>query len=83
MVQLYDAIAANGYFRLVPWVVFFPVIGLLINILLGGRLKEKLIGAIASLAVAASFGVAGIINLRPHPKARGSDNPYPGLDRHW
>ena len=56
-------VAANGYFNLVPWVVFLPAIGLLINLLFGGRLKEKLIGAIASLAVAASFAVAVLLTI--------------------
>jgi hypothetical protein len=31
-------------FNLVPWVVFFPLIGLLINLLFGKRLSEKAIG---------------------------------------
>ena len=56
-------VAANGYFNLVPWVVFLPAIGLLINLLFGGRLKEKLIGAVASLAVAASFAVAVLLTI--------------------
>ncbi len=54
---------ANTYFHLVPWVIFCPAIGLLLNLLLGGRLKEKLIGAIASLAVAASFGIAVLLTI--------------------
>jgi NADH-quinone oxidoreductase subunit L len=48
----------DSTFYLVPWVVFFPVIGLLLNLLFGKRLGEKGIGALASLAAAASFGVA-------------------------
>ena len=28
-------VAANTYFHLVPWVIFFPAIGLLINLLFG------------------------------------------------
>lgn len=43
------------FFFLAPWVVFFPVIGLLINIIIGGRLPEKIIGAIASIATGLSF----------------------------
>ncbi len=45
-------------FQLVPWVVFIPVIGLLVNIIIGGRLGEKAVGAIASVAAAGAFGVA-------------------------
>jgi NADH-quinone oxidoreductase subunit L len=54
-------VAANTYFYLVPWVVFFPAIGLLLNILIGGRMKEKLIGTLASLAVVASFVVSVLL----------------------
>ena len=45
-------------FQLVPWVVIIPVIGLLVNIIIGGRIGEKAVGTIASLAAAGSFGVA-------------------------
>ena len=45
-------------FQLVPWVVFIPVIGLLVNILIGSRIGEKAAGAVASLAAAGSFAVA-------------------------
>jgi NADH-quinone oxidoreductase subunit L len=58
---LFEAVIEQNYFYLVPWVVFFPAMGLLINLLLGGRLREKLIGAIASLSVAASFGTAVLL----------------------
>jgi NADH-quinone oxidoreductase subunit L len=51
----------NTYFYLVPWVIFFPAIGMLINILVGGRLKERLVGALASLAVVASLGVSVLL----------------------
>ena len=50
--------------------VFFPVIGLLLNILLGRRLSEKSVGAIASLAAGASFLVAVLqaISLSGNPE---------------
>ena len=56
-------VAANGgqFFGLAPWVVFFPVIGLLLNIIFGGRLSEKAIGGIASLASGLSFLVAVLL----------------------
>ena len=44
--------------NLVPWVVFLPIIGLLINILLGRFLGEKVVGWIASLAVGLAFIVS-------------------------
>jgi len=48
----------NGplFFNLVPWIVFFPVIGIFINIIFGGKLQsggdagERAVGWIASLA---------------------------------
>jgi NADH-quinone oxidoreductase subunit L len=52
------------FFYLVPWVVFFPAIGVLINLVFGGRLLnsgpngEKIVGGIASGAVALAFVVA-------------------------
>ena len=65
-------VAANGptFFYLVPWVVFFPVIGLLINLIFGGKLSEKAIGTIASLAAGLTFVVAVLlmISLRSQPE---------------
>ncbi|MBI4760970.1 MAG: NADH-quinone oxidoreductase subunit L [Chloroflexota bacterium] len=51
----------TGYFFLAPWLVFAPVIGLLINIIFGGRLSEKAIGTVASLASGASFVVSVLL----------------------
>ncbi len=50
--------STTAFFNLVPLVVLLPVIGLLINILFGGRLGEKAIGAIASTASGLAFVVA-------------------------
>jgi len=47
-----------GFFFLAPWLVFAPVIGLLFNIAFGGRLSEKWIGIVASLASGAAFVVS-------------------------
>jgi NADH-quinone oxidoreductase subunit L len=65
-----EVVSSGEFFRLVPLVVFFPVIGLLANITFGGRMREKAIGAIASLAVGASFVVAVMlgISLLNHPE---------------
>jgi NADH-quinone oxidoreductase subunit L len=67
---LSEATTAGGFFYLAPWVVFFPIIGLLINAIFGGRFSEKLIGTIASLASGLSFGVAVLlaISLAGHPE---------------
>jgi NADH-quinone oxidoreductase subunit L len=57
-------------FYLVPWVVFFPVIGLLLNIILGGKLGEKSIGFIASAASGLAFVVSVLLafSLAGHPE---------------
>jgi len=67
-----EATNAVGYFSLVPWVVFFPVIGLLVNILIGGRLGEKGVGAVASTASGLSFVVAVLqaVTLSAHPEGQ-------------
>ena len=58
------------FFNFVPWIVFFPVIGLLANMIFGGRLSEKVVGTIASVASGLSFVVAVLlaISLSAHPE---------------
>jgi NADH-quinone oxidoreductase subunit L len=56
-----ETAAASGLFKLVPLVVFIPAIGLLINLIFGGRLGEKLIGTIASLAAGLAFVVSVLL----------------------
>jgi NADH-quinone oxidoreductase subunit L len=70
------ATAGPNFFRLVPLIVFIPVIGLLINIILGGRLGEKAIGTIASTASGLAFVVAilQVITLTSHPE--GTTIPF-------
>ena len=60
---LSDTALPDPIFALVPWVVLIPVIGLLINLLLGRRFNEKLVGIIASLASGGSFVVAVLLAL--------------------
>ncbi|MCL4562471.1 MAG: NADH-quinone oxidoreductase subunit L [Chloroflexi bacterium] len=59
------------YFNLAPWVIIFPLIGMVVNLLVGKRLGEIGIGAIASLAAGLSFGVAVLLafSLAAHPEA--------------
>ncbi len=59
-------------FGLVPLVVFLPVIGLLMNILIGERLGERGVGIVASTAAGLSFLVAVLlaISLASHPESR-------------
>jgi NADH-quinone oxidoreductase subunit L len=70
--MILSEVATTGpdFFFLVPWIVFFPLIGLLINIIFGGRLGEKTIGAIASTASGLTFVVAVLLmlSLSAHPE---------------
>ncbi len=51
------------FFFLAPWIIIFPVIGLLINMSLGGKFKERVIGTIAASASGLSFVVAVLLGL--------------------
>jgi len=51
----------TGFLFLAPWLVFFPVIGLLINMIFGRRFSENMIGAVASLASGAAFVVSVLL----------------------
>lgn len=73
---LSEATSAGGFFNLVPLVVFFPIIGLLINILFGGRLPEKAIGWIASLASGLSFVVSILLAVSLAGHAEGVTVPF-------
>jgi NADH-quinone oxidoreductase subunit L len=48
----------TGFAFLAPWLVFAPVVGLLINLIFGRRLSEALVGTIASLASGATFVIS-------------------------
>mgnify|MGYP006278368805 CR=1 FL=1 len=58
------------FFALAPLLVFFPVIGLLVNLIFGGRFQEKIIGFVASAASGLSFAVAVLlaVSLYFHPE---------------
>jgi NADH-quinone oxidoreductase subunit L len=70
--MLWSEAVSNGpeFFSLVPWIVFFPVIGLLINLIFGGRLSEKSVGIVACLAAGLSFivSVLLVVSLIGHPE---------------
>ncbi len=63
--------AAGGFFNLVPLIIFIPVAGLLINIIFGDRLGERLVGWVGSLAALATFVVSLLlaISLASHHEA--------------
>lgn len=58
-------------FNLVPWVVFLPLIGLVLNLLLGRRLGEKFAGVVGSSAAGLAFVVSVLlaVALKAHPAA--------------
>jgi len=58
---LQEAADPSGLFLLAPWLVLAPVIGLLINMIFGGRFSEKVIGTVASLASGAAFVVSVLL----------------------
>ncbi len=49
---------AVGWFGLAPWVIGFPILGLIVNLLIGSKIPERLVGWIASAAVGMAFVVA-------------------------
>ncbi len=61
----------SGFFFLAPWIVFFPVIGLLFNLIFGRRSSERVIGTAASLASGLAFVVSVLLalSLAGHPEA--------------
>ncbi len=51
----------SGFYFLAPWLVFAPVIGLLINAIFGRYFSEKVVGTVASLASGAAFVVSVLL----------------------
>jgi len=52
---------SSGFLFLAPWLVFFPVSGLLINLIFGGRMSEKAVGWTASAFSGAAFAVSVLL----------------------
>ena len=52
---------STGFAFLAPWLVFAPVLGLLLNLIFGKRLSEAWVGAIASLASGATFVISVLL----------------------
>jgi len=61
--MLLSEVVSSGpqFFYLVPLVVVFPLIGLLVNLVFGGRMSEKAIGIVGSVAVGLSFLVSVLL----------------------
>jgi NADH-quinone oxidoreductase subunit L len=62
-------LSGGDFFSLVPLIVAFPVLGLLINLVIGRRLGEKGAGILASSAAGLAFVIAVLqaISLAGHP----------------
>jgi len=55
--------ATTGFFYLAPWLVFAPLLGLLINLIFGRWFSETMVGTVASLASGAAFLVSVLLTL--------------------
>ena len=58
------------FFAFAPGLILFPVVGLLINMIFGGRMKERAIGILASSASGLSFLTSALlaVSLLSHPE---------------
>jgi NADH-quinone oxidoreductase subunit L len=62
---------APGWAFLAPWIVLFPVLGLLVNLVFGRRFREGVIGAVACAGSGLAFVVSALLamGLAGHPEA--------------
>lgn len=60
----------GNLFQYAPLIIGFPIVGLLINLVIGRRMGERFVGAVASGAVGLAFGVAVLqfVALQGHPE---------------
>jgi NADH-quinone oxidoreductase subunit L len=56
--NLSHLISSANFTTLIPWIIFFPLLGILANLIAGKRLGEKFSGSIGSLASGLSFAVS-------------------------
>ncbi len=68
--MLFQEIASDPVFSLVPWVVWFPLVGIVINLLFGRRLGEKFSAGVAILAAGGVFVISVLLMLalNSHPE---------------
>ena len=81
--SLFEIASVHPFFQLVPLVVFLPVLGLLINLLVGKYLGEKGVGAVASLATGGAFAVAVLLAVGSDPGHRRRHVNAGQLDDGW
>jgi len=61
----------NGmFFQMAPWIIVFPILGLIINMLFGRRFGERFVGVVAASAVGLAFTVSVLqfASLQVHPQ---------------
>jgi NADH-quinone oxidoreductase subunit L len=65
---LTEVATTGGYFQLIPWIVFIPIIGLVLNILFGKYIGEKGIALVACGSAGLTFIVSVLqaISLQGH-----------------
>ncbi len=68
--MLFSESLSDPAFALVPWVVWFPLVGIFLNLLFGRRLGEKFSAITASLAAGSSFVISVLLMqaLTRHPE---------------
>jgi NADH-quinone oxidoreductase subunit L len=59
--DLSHLISSNDTVTLIPWVILFPLLGILVNLVAGKRLGEKFSGIVGSLASGLSFVVSAVM----------------------
>ncbi len=59
--NLSETVNTGYFFGLVPLLVFFPIAGMLFNMIFGGKMSEKAIGTVASAASGLTFVVAVLL----------------------
>lgn len=68
--MLSEVVQGGGLFDYAPLVIFFPLLGLFLNLLFGRRLGERFVATVASTAVGLSFVTAVLlfVALQGHPE---------------
>lgn len=61
--MLFQEIASESTFTLVTWIIWFPLAGILLNLLLGRRLGEKFSAVVAILAAGGAFVISILLML--------------------
>jgi NADH-quinone oxidoreductase subunit L len=71
--MIIEPAASSSIFAYAPLLIFFPVIGLLINLLVQGRLGERFAGGVASAAIGMAFATAMAQFFALHAYPEGAD----------